>query len=87
MNTTANTTTIESRSARLIRRCAAGAMLGAAPALIALGTATAGHADTVAHNPGPSVSAPSHPAFPGQTTHADQPGTPGHHHHQKNNAN
>jgi len=87
MNTTANTTTIESRSTRLIRRLAAGAVLAAAPALIALGTATTGHADTAVHNPGPSVSAPSHPAFPNQSTHADEPGSPAHHHHQKNNAN
>ena len=83
MNTTQNTTA----RTTLIRRIAAGAVLAAAPALIALGTATAGHADTAAHNPGPSVSAPSHPVFPGQNTHADQPGTPAHHHHQKNHAN
>jgi hypothetical protein len=47
---------------------AATAALLAAPALIALGTATASHADAAVTNNGPSISAPvQHPAFPHQT--------------------
>jgi hypothetical protein len=71
------TTTQNTAAARttLIRRIAAGAVLAAAPALLALGTATASQADTAVPNPGPSVSAPAHPAFPHQTN-MPQPGTP-----------
>jgi hypothetical protein len=45
------------------RRITAAAVLAAAPALIALGTATGAQADTTATNSGPSVSqpAPGHP--------------------------
>jgi hypothetical protein len=86
MITSQNTTTTSARST-LIRRLAAGAVLAAAPALIALGTATASHADTgTAGANTPSVSAPSHPAFPHQNTNADRPGTPSHHHHQWHHA-
>jgi hypothetical protein len=50
--------------------------------LIALGTATASHADTAVTTNGPSISAPvQHPAFPHQTN-MPQPGTSVHHHHQ-----
>ena len=62
----------------IARRIAATAALLAAPALIALGTASAGHADTQVVNNGPSI---SHPAFPHQTN-TPQPGTSIHHHHQ-----
>ncbi len=65
------------------RRIAAGAALAVAPALIALGAATAGHADATATNNGPSISAPTHhTAFPTQDLSTDQPGTSAHHHHQ-----
>jgi hypothetical protein len=64
------------------RRIAATAALLAAPALIALGTATASHADTSLRVNGPSISHPvSHPAFP-QQHNTPQPGTSIHHHHQ-----
>jgi hypothetical protein len=67
----------------IARRIAAGAALVAAPALIALGTATAGHADTADTNNGPSISHPvQHPAFPHQHN-TPKPGTPEHHRHQK----
>jgi hypothetical protein len=67
----------------IARRIAAGAALFAAPALIALGTATAGHAETTTIGNGPSVSAPAfHKAFPTQDLSTDQPGTSSHHHHQ-----
>jgi hypothetical protein len=66
----------------ITRRIAATAALLAAPALIALGTATASHADTAVTTNGPSISAPvQHPAFPHQTN-TPQPGTSVHHHHQ-----
>jgi hypothetical protein len=54
----------------------------AAPALIALGAATA-HADSASVNAGPSAS--SHQAFPHQHN-MPQPGTSVHHHHQNNHA-
>ncbi|KAA0087024.1 hypothetical protein CIW52_03940 [Mycolicibacterium sp. P9-64] len=64
------------------RRIAATAALLAAPALIALGTATASHAETSVRYNGPATSAPElHPAFPHQVN-APQPGTSIHHHHQ-----
>jgi hypothetical protein len=64
----------------ITRRIAAAAAMIAAPALIALGTATMSHADTTVTNNGPSV---SHPAFPNQHNFP-QPGTAIHHHHQNN---
>ncbi|MDH6199067.1 heme A synthase [Mycobacterium frederiksbergense] len=67
----------------IARRIAAGFALAAAPALIALGAATA-HADGSTLNTGPSVG--SHHAFPHQTN-APQPGSSVHHHHQNNHAN
>jgi hypothetical protein len=64
------------------RRIAATAALLAAPALIALGTATASHAETTVRYNGPATSAPAqHPAFPHQSN-TPQPGTSVHHHHQ-----
>jgi hypothetical protein len=66
----------------ITRRIAAATALLAAPALIALGTATMSHADTAVTNNGPSISAPvQHPAFPHQTN-MPKPGTPEHHRHQ-----
>jgi hypothetical protein len=66
----------------ITRRIAATAALLAAPALIALGTATASHADTSVRYNGPATSAPAqHPAFPHQAN-TPQPGTSVHHHHQ-----
>ena len=68
------------------RRIAAGFALVAAPALIALGAATASHADTAVANNGPSLSAPAqHSAFPNQDN-MPQPGTVEHHHHQTHHA-
>ncbi|HNM85295.1 MAG: hypothetical protein U0Q20_03850 [Mycobacterium sp.] len=55
----------------IARRIAAGATLAIAPAIIALGTATAGHADTAPANNGPSSSTAS-----ASTQHWD-PNTPG----------
>lgn len=65
----------------ITRRIAATAALFAAPALIALGTATAGHADPSATDHGPTI---SHPAFPHQT-HLPQPGTAAHHQNNHDN--
>ena len=66
----------------ITRRIAAAAALLAAPALIALGTATASHAETTVRYNGPATSAPvQHPAFPHQSN-TPQPGTSVHHHHQ-----
>ena len=66
-----------------VRRLIAGVILGAAPLLIAVGTATAAHADTTVSTPGPSFHSPGHrPAFPHQTDQPS-PGTPAHHHHQR----
>ncbi|MCV7230632.1 hypothetical protein [Mycolicibacterium komossense] len=70
----------------IIRRALAGTTLVAAPILVAIGTATVSHADTVITNYGPSssISHPvQHPAFPHQTN-MPQPGTPEHHRHQWN---
>jgi hypothetical protein len=64
----------------MTRRMAAAAALLAAPALIALGTATMSHADTSVTNASSSI---SHPAFPNQHN-IPQPGTAIHHHHQNN---
>lgn len=66
----------------ITRRVATTAGLLAAPALIALGTATMSHADTSITNNGPSISRPAHhEAFPNQHN-TPQPGTSIHHHHQ-----
>jgi hypothetical protein len=66
----------------ITRRVAAIAALLAAPVLIALGTATASHAETSVRYNGPATSAPAqHPAFPHQVN-TPQPGTAVHHHHQ-----
>jgi hypothetical protein len=66
----------------IARRIAATAALIAAPALIAIGTATASQADTGITNDSHSISQPiHHNAFPGQTN-TPKPGTPEHHHHQ-----
>ena len=71
----------------IARRIAATAALLAAPALIALGTATASYADPGVVNHGPSISHPvEHAAFPHQSNF-DKPGTPEHHHHQHRHAN
>ncbi len=56
----------------IARRIAAGATLAIAPAIIALGTATAGHAATSPVNDGPSVSG-THP----EQTQGWTPSTPG----------
>jgi hypothetical protein len=66
----------------IAKKIAATAALLAAPALIALGTATASHAETSVRYNGPATSAPAqHPAFPHQAN-TPQPGTSAHHHHQ-----
>ncbi|MET0704125.1 MAG: hypothetical protein ABWY93_31140 [Mycobacterium sp.] len=62
----------------IARRITAGAALLIAPVLIALGTASASHADTATTTASSSI---SHPAFPHQSN-APQPGTAIHHHHQ-----
>ena len=67
----------------ITRRLAAVAALTAAPALIALGAATASQAQTSATNTGPSTS--HHQAFPHQAN-LPQPGSSIHHHHQWNHA-
>ena len=66
------------------RRLAAIAALTAAPALIALGAATASQAQTTLANTGPSTS--HHHAFPHQDN-IPQPGSQIHHHHQWHHAN
>ena len=65
------------------RRLAAVAALTAAPALIALGAATASQAQTTVTNTGPGVS--QHHAFP-QQDNFPQPGSQVHHHHQWHHA-
>ncbi len=72
---------------KITRRVAAGVVLIAAPALIALGAAAASHADeTGVTNNGPSVTQPvEHPAFPIQTN-VPTPGSVEHHHHQWNHS-
>ena len=68
------------------RRIAATAALLAAPALIALGTASASHAESTVRTNGPSISHPAeHQVFPNQ--HVAAPGSPEHHRHQWNHAN
>lgn len=79
MTTTQNT---QAPKTNWIRRLAAGAVLAAAPAMIAMGTATHSHADAMIDNPGPTMSSPApHPAFPYQSN-TPMPGSPDHHHHQ-----
>jgi ABC-type glycerol-3-phosphate transport system substrate-binding protein len=68
----------------ITRRLAAVAALTAAPALIALGAATASQAQTTTTtNTGPGVS--QHQAFPHQDN-VPQPGSQVHHHHQWNHS-
>ena len=67
----------------MTNRIAAAAALLAAPALIALGTATMSHADTTPFGSTNTSSSISHPAFPNQHN-IPQPGTAIHHHHQNN---
>ena len=62
----------------ITRRIAAGFVLAAAPALIAIGAAATSSAQTTPAAPTTTV---SHPAFPHQTN-TPQPGTSEHHHHQ-----
>ncbi len=70
------------RHANAIRRLTAGVIMGIAPLLITVGTATAAHADTTVSTPDPSFHSPAHHlAFPHQTDQPS-PGTPAHHHHQ-----
>ncbi len=66
----------------IFKRIGAGTVLAAAPVLIALGTAAAGHAEsTVNTNPGPTISRPTpHQLFPTQDFVV--PGNWAHHHHQ-----
>jgi hypothetical protein len=67
----------------IARRITAGAALAVAPALLAVGFATASQASTVVPNPGPQT-------FADQTHHDGvngtniKPGTPEHHRHQRN---
>ncbi|WP_029116390.1 hypothetical protein [Mycobacterium sp. URHB0044] len=67
----------------IARRVAATAALFAAPALIALGTATMSHADSTVTQHGTSISTSPvhHDAFPHQAN-TPKPGTPEHHRHQ-----
>lgn len=73
------------------KRIAAGTILAAGPALVALSGATDSYADTASANVGPTrvsaganMSTPTpHPAFPRQHNQP-QPGTSIHHHHQWN---
>ena len=67
----------------ITRRLAAVAALTTAPALIALGAASASQAQTSVINTGPSIS--RHHAFPHQDNFP-QPGSRIHHHHQWNHA-
>ena len=63
----------------IARRIAAGATLAIAPAIIALGTATAGNASATPEHHGPSISAPAEHAAPRWTP--STPGTPEHFQH------
>lgn len=76
-NTNANRT-------NAIRRLIAGAILCAAPLMMAIGTATAHAEATTTNSPDPSFHAPEyHEAFPSETNQP-MPGTSTHHHHQHN---
>jgi hypothetical protein len=69
-----------------LRRIAATAVMIAAPALIAVGTASVSHADGGVRYNGPSTSQPvQHPAFPNQGNFP-KPGSREHHRHQWNHA-
>jgi hypothetical protein len=67
----------------IARKITAAAALAVAPALLAVGFATASQASTVVPNPGPQT-------FAGQNHHDGvngthiKPGTPEHHRHQRN---
>lgn len=76
--TITNTTTTSTTT--WVKRFAAGAILATGSALVALGGAPAGYADTT----GPNMSHPeAHPAFPHQHNQP-VPGSSIHHHHQWN---
>ncbi|WP_066901668.1 hypothetical protein [Mycolicibacterium houstonense] len=66
----------------VIARTAGFALALAAPALVAVGVATA-HADTSVASTGPSAS--THQVFPNQHN-VPVPGSSTHHHHQNNHA-
>jgi hypothetical protein len=67
------------------RRIAAGAALAIAPALLAVGVAASSQASSVVPNPGPQIHAGQNYAG-GVNGTVVKPGTPEHHHHQKNKA-
>ncbi len=70
----------------ITRRITAGAAQLAAPARIALVTATSSCADPGSHDNGPLITQPvEHPAFPIQTN-VPTPGGVEHHHHQWNHS-
>ncbi|HTM86425.1 MAG TPA: hypothetical protein VL179_16270 [Mycobacterium sp.] len=65
-----------------LRQIAAGCVLAVAPALIALGAASAAHAEPSNINHGSAVHSPTHhEAFPHQANQP-QPGSREHHRHQ-----
>lgn len=68
---------------KTIRRVAAGVTLAVAPVLLALGIAATSHASDVVPNPGPQIHAGQNYAG-GVNGTVVKPGTPEHHHHQKN---
>jgi hypothetical protein len=67
------------------RRIAAGATLAIAPALLAVGVAASSQASSVVPNPVPRIHAAQNYAG-GVNGTVVKPGTPEHHHHQKNKA-
>jgi hypothetical protein len=69
----------------ITRRIAATAALLVAPALIALGTASASYAETTTNHSNMVHAPTEHKAFPDQNN-TPKPGTPEHHHHQKMHA-
>ncbi|BBY64128.1 hypothetical protein [Mycolicibacterium helvum] len=74
------TTTTTASTTIWFKRIAAGAILATGSALVALGAAPLGYADTA----GPGMSHPTpHPAFPHQSNQP-VPGSSIHHHHQWN---
>ena len=69
----------------IVKRLAAGSALAAAPALIALGVATASQAESGVIVTGPSVTQPvqqQHPVFPHQDFSIVTAGSIAHHHNQ-----
>ncbi|MDT5114033.1 MAG: hypothetical protein QOE04_4213 [Mycobacterium sp.] len=64
------------------RRIAAAAAMAVAPAVLAVGLATASHASTVVPNPGPQIFAGQHDVG-GVNGKGITPGSREHHHHQK----